>query len=232
MDKIKSNCIEREMSRIPAPAKMDSNKSIYSNNRAASKKTKSHVCPKMNEMTALKNRISNLEKIIEELHSRNDTRDIEKLLQKNTIDHQSKLLEIIERNITTKNEMIKTFTQNHGQDEMVKNHTLLLDIRTNFIEHLLQNEKAVQNLLKEKQSNEIVMRQTEAQLLENDKTINILQAVIAKKDGHLAEMERMRKTCESKGKILDQNRVNLEERISNLVTENLRYRTLRSLTQV
>lgn len=224
------------MSKIPAPAGMDPKKSIYSNSRAPAKKVaatpRPHVCPRTTELAAFKSRIAHLETIIAELRSRNDTRDIEKLLQKNTIDHQSKLLEIIDRNIATKGGMEKDSRPNKGQDEKVKNNALLLSIRTNFIQHLLQNEESVKNLLQEKQSNEILMRQTENLLLEKEKMIDILRAVIYEKDRRLAEMEIIRNACEHNDKLVDQNRVNMEERISNLLTENLRYRTLRSLTQI
>lgn len=224
------------MSKIPTPAGMDPKKSIYSNSRAPPKKApatpRHHVCPRTTELAALKSRIGHLETIIAELRSRNDTRDIEKLLQKNTIDHQTKLLEIIDRNIATKGGIEKDFRPNKRQDEIVKNNALLLDIRTNFIEHLLQNEESVKNLLQEKQSNEIIMRQTENLLLEKEKLIDILRAVIYEKDRRLAELEMIRNACEHTDKLADQNRVNMEERIGNLLTENLRYRTLRSLTQI
>lgn len=224
------------MSKIPTPAGMDPKKSIYSNSRASSKKVaatpRPHVCPRTTELAALKSRIGHLETIIVELRSRNDTRDIEKLLQKNTIDHQSKLLEIIDRNIATKGGMEKDDRPNQRQDEIMKKNALLLDIRTNFIEHLLQNEESVRNLLQEKQSNEIIMRQTENLLLEKEKMIDILRAVIHEKDSRLAELEMIRNACEDKDKMVDQNRVNMEERIGNLLTENLRYRTLCSLTRM
>lgn len=216
-------CLRTEMSKIPAPTKMDPRKSIFSKNQAPSRKNKSHVCPRTTETAALKNRIANLEKIIEELHSRNETRDIEQLLQKNTIEHQAKFLDIIARNAATKEEIKQNGTLN--------NHAILLDIRTNFIEQLLQNEEAFKNLLKVKLSNESAMRQMESHLREKEKMIDILRAVILEKDRRLAEMELFRTDCEHKGKQLDQNRLNMEERIGNLLTENLRYRALRSLTQ-
>lgn len=210
---------------------MDPKKSIYSNSRAPSPKFKSHVCPRTNEMATLKNRIIHLEKIIEELRSRNDTRDIEKLLQKNTIDHQAKLLEIIDRSNVTNGDTKNSSGQTLDQEEKVKNYELLLDVRTNFIKHLLQNDEAIKNLLHERQSNESIMRQTECILLEKEKTISILRAVILEKDRRLSEIELIRIACEHNGKTMDQNRENMEERISNLVTENMRYRALCSLTQ-
>lgn len=216
------------MSKIPTPAKMEPKKSIYSNSRAPSPKVKSHVCPRTNEMAALKNRIMHLERIIEELHSRNNTRDIEKLMQKNTIDHQTKLLEIIDR---IHGETDRNSDENRAQAEKVKNHQLLLDVRTNFIEHLLENEVAIRNLLKDKQANESAMRQMECLLMEKERTISILRAVLLDKERRLSEMELIRTACEHSGKTTDQNHANVQERISNLVTENMRYRTLCSLTQ-
>lgn len=217
------------MSKIPTLAKMDPKKTIFSSTRSTSRLTsaRSHVCPRTSELTALKNRIVCLEKIIAELHSRDDTRDIEKLLQKNTIDHQLRLLEIIDRNITTNGQMVNKAEQN----EQLKSQSLLLEIRAKYIVELLQNEDVIKNLLEEKQSNEKLMHQTEKLLLDKEKMIDILCAVIQEKDNRLSELDRMKSVCESKSKALDQNRVNMQERIVNLVTENLRYRTLRSLTQ-
>lgn len=221
------------MSKIPTLSKMDANKSIYSNRAPPSKITitsKPHKCPRTAEMAALRNRISHLEKIIEELRSRNDTREIEQLLQKNTIEHQSKLLAIIDRNISPADE--EDPAEKHRHEVKLQNSALLLDIRTNFIEHLLQNEETMKNLLKEKQTTANLMRQMESALQEKDKVIGILRAVIHEKDKRLTELERIKSTCDHEGKILNQNRVNMEERISNLVTENLRHRTMHSLTRI
>lgn len=220
------------MSKIPAPTKMDQKKTIYSNSRAPVRKNKSHVCPRSTETAALKSRIGHLEKIIEELRSRNDTRDIEKFLQKNTIDHQSKLLEIIDRDTAAKGETEKSVAQHHDKDGKMKNQEILLDIRTNFIEHLLEKEKTVRNLLKEKQSNEYLMRQTECLLLEKEKMIEILKAVIFEKDKRLAEMELIGSAADKKEKSVDRNSMHMKEWIGNLAAENLRFTALRSLTQV
>lgn len=193
------------MSKIPGPANFDSNKNIFSRNRGHPRKNKPHICPRTTETVALKNRIAHLEKIIEELHSRNDARDIEKLLQQNAIDHQSKLLQIIEHNTVVKDETGQTVEPHQEQSPSKNGETreLLLSIRSNFIKQLLANEEVIQNLLKEKQVIENYMRQMECLLQEKEKEIDTLRAIIFEKDTHLDELEQSGSVDESNANSLD-----------------------------
>lgn len=187
---------------------------------------KLHLSARARDVLTLKQRIGHLEKIVEELQSRNDSRDIERYMQCDTLEHQSKLLKILQ--VTYRG--ADGESNRRSTKERIRNHELLLHVRANYIRQLLDEDDTIRNLLQEKQSNESAIRQTESLIAQKTKLIHAMQSIVAEKDRQIAGMEE----STPKSKTIDQQNepTNVEERIATMVMENLRYKTLRTLTQV
>lgn len=137
----------------------------------------------------LKNRIKTLENTIDGLYTEINAKDME--------------IERYETAITCQKAKIKfklsqecigdgNYDQIRGQNqilnEKLRNQEILLDVRSKFLEHLLQCDEAVKALVKEKEATDRRFYELECELLGKNELIDVLRSIIAEKVEKLEQL--------------------------------------------
>lgn len=78
--------------------------------------------------------------------------------------------------------------QNKIINEKLRNQEILLDVRSKFIEHLLQCDEAVKALVKEKEATDRRFCELECELLDKNELIDVLRSIVAEKVEQLEQL--------------------------------------------
>lgn len=144
---------------------------------------------RLSTVETLKNRIKTLESTIDDLYEEINAKDKEIERYETAITCQKAKIKFkLSQECIGDGNYDQMRNQNQMLNEKLRNQEILLDVRSKFIEHLLQCDEAVSALVKEKEANDRRFYELECELLDKNELIEVLRSIIAEKVERLEQL--------------------------------------------
>lgn len=144
---------------------------------------------RLSTVETLKNRIKSLESTIEELYAEINAKDAQIERYETAITSQKARIKFkLSSECIGDGSYDQMRDQNKILNEKLRNQEILLDVRSKFIEHLLQCDEAVKALVKEKETADRRFCELECELQDKNELIDVLRSIIAEKVERLEQL--------------------------------------------